>query len=138
MARPVARAALLLLQIARPGIQDRGRRDWLVVPAAPAAVASWDAAAVRWIVVAVEDLVAVLSSVVPYSPEVTALRRLDTRVFGVLLSVEPALAGLAGLVLLGQLLNPMEVAGIGLVVVASALVMREQTIEPAMEAAEIG
>lgn len=105
---------------------------------APAGVASWDAAVVTWAVVAAGAVVAVLSSVVPYSLEVIALRRLDMRVFGVLLSLEPAFAALAGLELLGQVLSPMEIGGIGLVVVASALVMREQTIEPAMEAAEIG
>jgi inner membrane transporter RhtA len=60
------------------------------------------------------------------------------RVFGVLLSLEPAVAALAGFVLLGQRLNPVEIAGIGLVVVASALVLREQAAEPATEAAEIG
>lgn len=104
---------------------------------APAGVASWDAAVVTWAVVAAGAVVAVLSSVVPYSLEVIALRRLDMRVFGVLLSLEPAFAALAGLELLGQVLSPMEIGGIVLVV-ASALVMREQTIEPAMEAAEIG
>ena len=104
---------------------------------APAGVASWDAAVVTWAVVAAGAVVAVLSSVVPYSLEVIALRRLDMRVFGELLSLEPAFAALAGLELLGQVLSPMEIGGIVLVV-ASALVMREQTIEPAMEAAEIG
>lgn len=105
---------------------------------APAAAASWDTAAVTWLVVVAGAVVAVLSSVVPYSLEVIALRRLDTRVFGVLLSLEPALAALAGFALLGQLLSPMEIAGIGLVVVASALVLREQAAEPAVEVAEIG
>ncbi len=82
--------------------------------------------------------VAVLSSVVPYSLELLALRRLDTRVFGVLLSLEPAVAATAGFIVLGQLLSPVQIAGIGLVVAASAIVMREQAAEPAVEAAEIG
>jgi inner membrane transporter RhtA len=43
--------------------------------------------------------VAVLSTALPYSLELQALRRLDTRVFGVLLSMEPAVAALAGFVL---------------------------------------
>jgi inner membrane transporter RhtA len=58
-------------------------------------------------------------------------------VFGVLLSLEPALAALAGLLLLGQLLQPIQVAGIGLVVVASAIVMRDRPPDAA-EAAELG
>ncbi|HJW23194.1 MAG TPA: EamA family transporter [Candidatus Limnocylindrales bacterium] len=105
---------------------------------APATAASWGGAGVTWAVVLAMAGVAVLSSVIPYSLELLALRRLDTRVFGVLLSVEPALAALAGFLLLGQRLSLIEMAGIGLVVVASALVMREQVGEPAMEAAEIG
>ena len=40
-------------------------------------------------------VVAVLSTALPYSLELQALRRLDTRVFGVLLSLEPAVAALA-------------------------------------------
>jgi inner membrane transporter RhtA len=105
---------------------------------APAAAVSWGGAAVTAGIVLVGAGVAVLSSVVPYSLELQALRRLDTRVFGVLLSMEPALAALAGFVVLGQLLSPTQIAGIGLVVVASVIVMREQAAEPATEAAEIG
>jgi inner membrane transporter RhtA len=105
---------------------------------APATAASWDVGTVTWGVVLAAAGVAMLSTVVPYSLELQALRRLDTRVFGVLLSLEPAIAALAGFVLLGQRLSPVEVAGIGLVVVASALVLREQAGEPATEAAEIG
>jgi inner membrane transporter RhtA len=105
---------------------------------APAAAASWEGAAVTWGVVLAGAGVALLSTVVPYSLELQALRRLDMRVFGVLLSLEPAVAALAGFILLGQRLSPVEIAGIGLVVVASALVLREQAAEPATEAAEIG
>ena len=105
---------------------------------APTAALSWGGAAVTWGVVLAAAGVAMLSSVVPYSLELLALRRLDPRVFGVLLSLEPALAALAGFVLLGERLSPIQVAGIALVVVASALVMRDQAAEPAMEAAEMG
>jgi inner membrane transporter RhtA len=63
---------------------------------------------------------ALASSVVPYSLELEALRRLPARVFGVLMSLEPAVAALAGLVVLGQALGLREWAAIGLVVVASA------------------
>jgi inner membrane transporter RhtA len=64
--------------------------------------------------------VAMLSSVIPYSLEVEALRRLPTHVFGVLMSLEPAVAALAGLLVLGQGLAAREILAIALVVVASA------------------
>ena len=67
--------------------------------------------------------IAVLSSVLPYSLELTALRRLSARVFGVLLSLEPAFAALAGLIVLGQRLTPTQLLGMALVVAASALVL---------------
>jgi inner membrane transporter RhtA len=63
--------------------------------------------------------VAVLSSVVPYSLELEALRRIRPQVFGVLMSLEPAMAALAGLVVIGQGLTALEVIAIALVVVAS-------------------
>jgi inner membrane transporter RhtA len=64
--------------------------------------------------------VAVLSSLIPYSLELEALRRLSPRVFGVLMSLEPAAAAIAGLVVLGQVLHANEWAGMVLVIVASA------------------
>jgi inner membrane transporter RhtA len=63
--------------------------------------------------------VGLLSSVVPFSLELEALRRIPVRVFGVLMSLEPAIAALVGLVLLGEALGMREVAAIGLVVIAS-------------------
>ena len=67
--------------------------------------------------------IAVLSSVLPYSLELAALRTLSPRVFGILLSLEPAAAALAGLVVLGQRLGHLQLLGMALVVLASALVM---------------
>ncbi len=64
--------------------------------------------------------VAVLSSAIPYSLEIEALRRIRKGTFGVLMSLEPAVAALVGLVALGQGLAPTEVAAIALVVAASA------------------
>jgi inner membrane transporter RhtA len=64
--------------------------------------------------------VALLSSAVPYSLELEALRRLPAGTFGVLMSLEPAVAAAAGLVILGQTLSPKELVAIALVVVASA------------------
>lgn len=66
--------------------------------------------------------IAVLSSVLPYSLELLALRSLDPRVFGILLSLEPAAAALAGLLVLQQSLTPSQLLGMTLVVGASAIV----------------
>ena len=64
--------------------------------------------------------VAMLSSAIPYSAEFEALRLIPEHVFGVLLSVEPAVAALAGYLVLDQSLGGSELGGIGLVVVATA------------------
>jgi inner membrane transporter RhtA len=64
--------------------------------------------------------VAVLSSAIPYSLELEALRRLPKGTFGVLMSLEPAVAALVGLLVLGQDLSATEVIAIALVVAASA------------------
>ncbi len=63
--------------------------------------------------------VGLLSSAIPYSFENEALRRIDPAVFGVLMSIEPAMAALAGFIVLGQGLEARAVIGIALVVVAS-------------------
>jgi inner membrane transporter RhtA len=62
----------------------------------------------------------VLASVIPYSLELAALRRLPPRVFGVLLSLEPAIAATAGWLLLGQRMDAAEAVAVGVVVLASA------------------
>ena len=65
-------------------------------------------------------LVALASSVLPYSFELVALRRLPEAVFGVLMSLDPAVAAVAGFAVLGQDLGPRDLVGIAMVVVASA------------------
>lgn len=60
-----------------------------------------------------------LASVIPYVLELSALRRLPRHVFGILLSLEPAIAALAGLVLLGQAITALGLLAIALVVMAS-------------------
>ena len=62
-----------------------------------------------------------LSSVVPYAADLTALRYVSPRFFGVFMSTHPVLAALSGLALLGQVLAPHEWTGIALVVAANAL-----------------
>ncbi|HEX5198877.1 DMT family transporter [Paractinoplanes rhizophilus] len=64
--------------------------------------------------------VALLSSVVSYGLEINALRRIPTRVFGILMSLEPAAAAIAGLLLLGQRLTGLEMLALVLVMAASA------------------
>jgi inner membrane transporter RhtA len=82
-------------------------------------------------VLAIGLLVAMLSSAIPYSFELEALRRMPANVFGVLMSLEPAAAALAGFVVLGQDLLAREIAAIALVVVASAGAAR--TAPPELE-----
>ena len=66
----------------------------------------------------------VVSSVIPFSLEMAALRRIRPSVFGVLMSLEPAIAAAMGLVVLGERLEARVIGGILLVVVASAGVVR--------------
>lgn len=64
--------------------------------------------------------VALLSSVLSYGLEMHALRRIPTRVFGILMSLEPAAAALAGLLILRQRLGRAEIVALVLVTLASA------------------
>lgn len=64
-------------------------------------------------------VVALLSSALPYSLELYALRRLRASVFGVLMSLEPAFAAASGLLFLGEHLRTVEWIAIGCVVVAT-------------------
>jgi inner membrane transporter RhtA len=103
----------------------------LILPFGLPSVGLWDAS-----VVAKGAAVAVLSSVLPYSLELLALRSLSQQVFGILLSLEPAAAALAGLLVLGQTLDAAQLAGMALVIAASALVMgRRRGHDPAEGAA---
>jgi inner membrane transporter RhtA len=63
---------------------------------------------------------AVLSSALPYALEMKALRLLPNRTFSILMSLEPVIAALCGLVLLGEQLTRAQWAAVGLVVIASA------------------
>jgi inner membrane transporter RhtA len=77
--------------------------------------------------------VALLSSVLSYGLELTALRTMPTRVFGILMSLEPAAAAVAGLVVLGQQLGGRELVALLLVSLASAgvtLGRREGAVPP--------
>ncbi len=70
-------------------------------------------------VLALGVAIGLLSSVIPYSFELKALRRMPPRVFGVLMSLEPAAAALAAMVLLSEFLTPLQWTAVGCVVAAS-------------------
>lgn len=63
--------------------------------------------------------VGLLSSVIPYSFEMIALRSLKPSVFGILMSLEPAAAALAAILILGEHLSPAQWLAVGCVIVAS-------------------
>jgi inner membrane transporter RhtA len=67
--------------------------------------------------------VALLSAIIPYSLDLAALRRMPPRVFGIMMSLEPVLGGLAGLALLDEHLGPRHWLAIACVTVASLAVV---------------
>jgi len=92
----------------------------VVVTPAAAAGSAGHSALLRPGVLATGVAAGLLSSVIPYRVELEALRRMPARIFGILMSLEPAVAALAGLVLLGQALAPREWAAVGCVMAACA------------------
>ncbi len=90
----------------------------LIVAPLGAAPATTAVAAVPWLLLAFIGI-AIMTSVVPYALEFIALKSMPTRVFGVLSSLGPAVAALAGLLVLGQLLSPVQLIAIAAVITAS-------------------
>jgi inner membrane transporter RhtA len=72
-------------------------------------------------IVAVGLAIAILSSAVPYSLEIVALRGLPQGLFGMLSSAAPAVSALAAMLVLGERLGPMQWLAIGCMVLASAV-----------------
>ncbi|AXF76269.1 threonine/homoserine exporter RhtA [Erwinia tracheiphila] len=64
--------------------------------------------------------IALLSSALPYSLEMIALTRLPARIFGMLMSLEPVMAALSGMLFLGEMLSAVQWLGLLGVVIASA------------------
>lgn len=85
----------------------------------PVGVISAGTKLLSWDIVGVSVGIAILSSALPYSLEMYALKRLPVQVFGVLMSIEPAVAALMGTVFLSERLSAAQWTGIGLVMVAS-------------------
>jgi inner membrane transporter RhtA len=81
-------------------------------------------------VLAVGAAVAILSSAIPYTLEMEALRRMPAGVFGVMMSIEPAVAALAGFIVLDEGLTTRELVAILLVVAASAGAARNARVPP--------
>jgi inner membrane transporter RhtA len=79
--------------------------------------------------------VAMLSSAIPYALELLALRRLAAASFSILMSLAPAIAALAGALVLGQGLTLISSIAILLVVVASAGAVRSASLHAKKQAA---
>ena len=99
-----------------------------VIPLAPLGIAQGGSDLLVVWILAAGFAVAMLSSAIPYTLELEALRRLPAGVFGVLMSLEPALAATAGFVVLGEDLVAREIVAILLVVAASAGAARGATL----------
>jgi len=63
--------------------------------------------------------IALLSSAIPYTLEMTALKKIPAKTFSILMSLEPAVAAFCGLIFLHEQLSTLEWAAIALVVIAS-------------------
>jgi inner membrane transporter RhtA len=84
----------------------------------PVGIGSGGSALLRPELLAVGIVIGLLSSVIPYTFELEALRRMPAQLFGILMSLEPAAAALAGLIVLGEVLVLGEWAAIGCVIAA--------------------
>lgn len=73
----------------------------------------------HWSVIPLGLAVAILSTALPYSLEMIALTRLPTRTFGTLMSMEPALAAVSGMIFLGETLTPIQLLALGAIIAAS-------------------
>lgn len=73
----------------------------------------------HWSILPLGIAVAILSTALPYSLEMIALTRIPTRTFGTLMSMEPALAAMSGMIFLGETLNLQQIAALMCIVVAS-------------------
>ncbi|WP_157593501.1 EamA family transporter, partial [Sedimentibacter sp. B4] len=73
----------------------------------------------QWPVLGLAAIVGVMSSVIPYGLEMVARRSIPASVFGILMSLEPAVAALAALVILHEQLSWSEVVAMACVIVAS-------------------
>ncbi|WP_153398631.1 EamA family transporter [Ornithinicoccus halotolerans] len=125
LASGAAMAAYLLLSSRAGQASPNGRPlalavTWAALLTVPLGVAQGGTALLEPPTLATGLVVAVLSAVLPYSLELAALRRLPPRTVGVLQSLEPATAGLAGTVVLAEQLRAVQWLALGCVSAASA------------------
>ena len=73
----------------------------------------------QWSLLPLGLAIAVLSTALPYSLEMIALTRMPTRTFGTLMSMEPALAALSGMIFLGETLTSTQTLALGAIILAS-------------------
>jgi inner membrane transporter RhtA len=97
----------------------------------PFGIASAGSALLEPELLAAAFAVAVLSAALPWSLELEALRRIPAHVFGVLMSLEPAIGALVGFLVLGERIGVRAVTAIALVVIASAGAARGARAAPA-------
>lgn len=125
LASGISMAAYLLLS-RRAGAQNLTAAPlawaltWAAALTVPLGVAESGVVLLNPLVLLVGLLVALLASVLPYSFELAALRRLPPRTVGVMQSLEPAAAGLAGTLILAEYLSPLQWLALGCVGAASA------------------
>lgn len=84
----------------------------------------------QWSLLPLGLAIAVLSTALPYSLEMIALTRMPSKTFGTLMSMEPALAALSGMVFLGETLTFTQTLALGAIILASmgsTLTMRRET-----------
>ncbi len=120
--------ALYILASARLGATSARGVDGLAVAMVVAAVivvpfgagSTTEAVVAEPVLLAVFAGIALMTSALPYALEFIALKTMPTRVFGVLSSLGPVVAALAGLIVLGQVLSFLQLAAIALVIAASA------------------
>lgn len=85
----------------------------------PYGAASQGMALLSWQVIPIGILVGVMSSALPYTLEMVALRNMPAQGFSIMMSVEPAVAAMAGFIILGELLSIWQWLAILLVIIAS-------------------
>ncbi|MCF6436638.1 DMT family transporter [Pseudoalteromonas sp. MMG022] len=85
----------------------------------PLGVASQGAALLNWELIPLGIMIGLLSSALPYSLEMVALRNMPAQGFSIMMSLEPAIAALAGLIILGELLSIWQWLAILMVITAS-------------------
>jgi inner membrane transporter RhtA len=87
--------------------------------------------------VALAAVAGVLSSAVPYTVDLVILRHVAPGLFGVIMSMQPALAALAGLVVLGQRLEGHELVGIAIVAAVNAVAARSHAVAPDLDSGSV-